>query len=44
MRSEQCEKYEDVYPVVQEQLPITTFIYDIQSDGNYGLSEITVGE
>ena len=44
MYTEKCEKYEDVYPVVQEQLPITTFIYDIQSDGNYGLSEITVGE
>ena len=44
MRADQCENYADVYPSVQEQLPITTFIYDIQSDGNYGLSEITVKE
>ena len=37
-----CEDIDIVFPKVQEELPITTFIFTKQSDGNFGLTKITV--
>ena len=34
--------FDDVYPQVQDKLPVTTFIYKKQSDGNFGLTEVKV--
>ena len=36
------DNYDKAYEAVKDQLPITSFILKKQSDGNYGLSEITV--
>lgn len=36
------ESYDAMYPQLQDQLPITTFVYKKQSDGNFGLVEVRV--
>ena len=33
-------EYDKIYEEVKDKLPETTFVYTVQSDGNYGLSEI----
>lgn len=37
---EAVDQYDTVYEKVKDKLPETTFVYTVQSDGNYGLSEI----
>ena len=39
---DESEAYKDAYENTKDKLPITTFIYKKQSDGNYGLTEINV--
>jgi len=37
-----CPKMTEVYPQVEDKLPITSFIFKKQSDGNYGLEKVVI--